>query len=142
MIKRLWKHGILLGLTLLLFHTPSLSIAWQADLLLKSYLSLLLIVACFCLGRSPFFFAVASLEFFALMYNLALFFSYLLGIGALHYSYTGLMTMLFYCQLAAIFAGAANVEYRHLQQLPNRSRLSGSGNKGAGLHSRQLEGVK
>ncbi len=142
MIKRLWKHGILLGLTVLLFHIPSLSIAWQADLLLKSYLSLLLIIACFFLGRSPFFFTVASLEFFALMCNLALFFCYLLGIGTLHYSYTGLMTMLFYCQLAAIFAGAANVEYRHLQQLPNRSRTSGTDNKGASFHSRQLEGVE
>jgi hypothetical protein len=142
MIKRLWKHGILLGLTFSLFHIPSLSIVWQADLLLKSYLSLLLIVACFCLGRSPFFFVVASLEFLALMYNLALFFSYLLGIETLHYSYNGLMTMLFYCQLAAIFAGAANVEYRNLQQLPNRNRPSVTGNKSFGIHSCKLEGAK
>jgi hypothetical protein len=142
MIKRLWKHGILLGVTFFLFHIPSLYIAWQADLLLRSYLSLLLIVACFCLGRSPFFFAVASLEFFAIMYNLALFFSYLLGNGTLHYYYTGLMTMIFYCQLAAIFAGAANVEHRHLQQLPNRVRPSVSGNKSFSIHSCKLEGAK
>ena len=142
MIKRIWKHIALLIITVALYQLPSLNVAWQADLLLKSYLSLLLMVACFCLGLSPFFFAVASLEFCALMYNLLLFLSYLMNISALHHAFSGLMTMIFCCQLAAIFTGAASVEYRHLQQLPNRLRAGGHGNKGSSLPNSNLEGAK
>jgi hypothetical protein len=122
---------------------PAMDISAAADLMLRSYMSLVFIATCLFLGRSVVFFVVAFCEFLSIFLNLGLLFSYsAIDVELLNTAYSAAVSALFYTQCLALAWGVYSIEHRRLQQHSRRRSNSNGLNKGIVLNAKVFKGFK
>lgn len=109
------------------------SLSWQAELIIRSALSMALVLTSLSLTKKPCFIIIAGCEIIALVYNTVLAMAYSMSYPEADLAYSQIMDSLFTVEILALSLGMID-ELRRLQLNSKRGRF-GSGTNPLNLRS-------
>lgn len=109
------------------------SLSWQSELIIRSALSMALVLTSLSLTKKPCFIIIAGCEIIALVYNTVLAMAYSMSYPEADLAYSQIMDSLFTVEILALSLGMID-ELRRLQLNSKRGRF-GSGTNPLNLRS-------